>query len=101
YDRGVTDNFDLVQAELELAQARSNSVLAKIDRTLAAAAIRRATGTLLDAFPGAGPKASETPVDGVSPAPVEGGGVEADREPVGGEIVARSDAGGERDGSPP
>lgn len=54
YERGVTDNFDLVQAELELAQARTGTVLAKIEQTLAAAVIRRATGTLVAAFPSAG-----------------------------------------------
>lgn len=60
YDRGVTDNFDLVQAELELAQARTGSVLAKIEQTLAAAAIRRATATLVAAFPSASPAGVET-----------------------------------------
>jgi outer membrane protein TolC len=50
YDKGVTDNFDLVQAETDLAEARSGQVLAAIDELLAAAALRRATGTLGDAF---------------------------------------------------
>jgi outer membrane protein len=61
YDRGVTDNFDLVQAELELAQARTGSVLARIEQTLAAAAIRRATATLVAAFPSAARETETAP----------------------------------------
>jgi len=46
----VTDNFDLVQAESELAEARSGRVLAAIEEILAAAQLRRAEGTLGEAF---------------------------------------------------
>ena len=50
YEKGVTDNFDLVQAETDLAEARSGQVLAAIAETMAAAELRRAAGTLEDAF---------------------------------------------------
>ena len=46
----MTDNFDLVQAESELAEARSGRVLAAIEEILAAAQLRRAEGTLGEAF---------------------------------------------------
>ena len=50
YEKGVTDNFDLVQAESERAEARSGRVLAAIEEILAAAQVRRAEGTLGEAF---------------------------------------------------
>lgn len=50
YEKGLTDNFDLVQAEEQLTEARAATILAAIDHTLAAAAVRRATGTLTAAF---------------------------------------------------
>ncbi len=50
YEKGVTDNFDLVQAETELTEARSGQVLAAIDEVLSAAQLRRVAGTLGDAF---------------------------------------------------
>jgi outer membrane protein len=50
YDKGITDNFDLVQAETDLAEARSGSVLAAIEELLAAAQVRRSAGTLGEAF---------------------------------------------------
>jgi outer membrane protein TolC len=50
YDRGVTDNFDLVQAEEELTEAKTRQVLSAIQEALAAAAVRRAAGTLVEAF---------------------------------------------------
>ena len=50
YDKAVTDNFDLVQAETDLAEARSGQVLAAIDEILAAAQVRRVAGSLGDAF---------------------------------------------------
>lgn len=50
YEKGLTDNFDLVQAEEQLTEARAATILAAIDQTLAAAAVRRATGTLTAAF---------------------------------------------------
>ncbi|MET0153420.1 MAG: TolC family protein [Candidatus Binatia bacterium] len=50
YEKGITDNFDLMQAESELAEARGGQVLAAIDEILAAAAVRHATGTLEEAF---------------------------------------------------
>jgi outer membrane protein len=50
YEKGITDNFDLMQAESELAEARGGQVLAAIDAILAAAAVRHATGTLEEAF---------------------------------------------------
>jgi hypothetical protein len=50
YDRGVTDNFDLVQAEEQLTEARAAHLLAVIDRAVAAAAVRRTAGTLTRAF---------------------------------------------------
>jgi outer membrane protein len=50
YEKGVTDNFDLVQAETELAEARGAQVLAAIDEVLSAAQLRRAAGTLGEAF---------------------------------------------------
>jgi outer membrane protein len=59
YDKGVTDNFDVVQAETDLAEAKSGQVLTAIDELLAAAALRRAAGTLGDVF-----GFSEGPSDG-------------------------------------
>ena len=50
YEKGLTDNFDLVQAEEQLTEARAARVLAAIEHTIAAAAVRRATGTLTRAF---------------------------------------------------
>jgi outer membrane protein len=50
YEKGVTDNFDLVQAETDLAEARSGQVLAAIDEVLSAAQLRRVAGTLGEAF---------------------------------------------------
>ena len=50
YDKGVTDNFDLVQAETDLAEAHSGSALAAIEQLLAAAQVRRAAATLGEAF---------------------------------------------------
>ena len=50
YEKGVTDNFDLVQAETELAEARSGQVLAAIDEVLSAAQLRRVAETLGEAF---------------------------------------------------
>jgi outer membrane protein len=50
YEKGVTDNFDLIQAETELAEARGAQVLAAIDEVLTAAQLRRAAGTLGEAF---------------------------------------------------
>jgi outer membrane protein TolC len=59
YEKGITDNFDLVQAESELAEARGGQVLAAIDEILAAAAVRHATGTLEEAF-----GVADEPLDG-------------------------------------
>ena len=50
YEKGVTDNFDLVQAESQLAEAQSGRALAAIEEIVAAAQLRRAAGTLGDAF---------------------------------------------------
>ncbi len=50
YEKGLTDNFDLVQAEEQLTEARASQILAAIDHALAAAAVRRAVGTLTTAF---------------------------------------------------
>jgi outer membrane protein TolC len=50
YEKGVTDNFDLVQAETAVAEAESGRVLAAIEQVLAAAALRRSAGTLGDVF---------------------------------------------------
>lgn len=50
YEKGLTDNFDLVQAEEQLTEARAAKILAAIDSALAAAAVRRSTGTLTAAF---------------------------------------------------
>jgi outer membrane protein TolC len=46
YERGVADNFDVIDAESNLFQAQTALVAAEIDRALAALALRRATGTL-------------------------------------------------------
>lgn len=62
YEKGVTDNFDLVQAETELAEARGGRVLAAIEEELAAAQIRRAAGTLGEAL-GVSNELSEGPND--------------------------------------
>lgn len=50
YEKGLSDNFDLVQAEEQLTEARAGQILSAIDQALAAAAVRRATGTLTAAF---------------------------------------------------
>jgi len=50
YEKGVTDNFDLVQAETDLAEASSASVLAAIGEVLAAADVHHAAGTLAETF---------------------------------------------------
>jgi outer membrane protein len=50
YEKGLGNNFDLVQAEEQLTEARAARVLVSIDEALAAAAVRRAAGTLTDAF---------------------------------------------------
>jgi len=50
YEKGLTDNFDLVQAEEQLTEARAARILSSVDQALAAAAVRRATGTLTTAF---------------------------------------------------
>ncbi len=50
YEKGITDNFDLVQAESERAEARSGQVLAVIEEVLAAADLRRAEGTIDEAL---------------------------------------------------
>jgi outer membrane protein len=55
YEKGVTDNFDLVQAETDLAEASSASVLAAIDEVLATADVQHAAGTLGEAFAAAPP----------------------------------------------
>jgi len=46
YEKGLTDNFDLVQAEEQRADAKGGAVLAAIDEVIAAAAVHRAVGTL-------------------------------------------------------
>lgn len=60
YEKGVTDNFDLVQAETDLAEARSGQVLAAIEEELASAQLRRSAGTL-DAALGAENELSDEP----------------------------------------
>ncbi|MGH7899057.1 MAG: TolC family protein, partial [Candidatus Binatia bacterium] len=50
YDKGITDNFDLVQAETDLAEAKSGNVLAAIEELLAGAQVRRSAGTLAESF---------------------------------------------------
>lgn len=69
YEKGLTDNFDLVQAEEQLTEARAAQILAAIDHTLAAAAVRRATGTLTAAFVDVPPARAPVPVD--EPAPFD------------------------------
>ena len=59
YEKGVTDNFDLVQAETDLAEASSASVLAAIGEVLAVADVQHAAGTLGEAFRETSP--AETP----------------------------------------
>lgn len=61
YEKGVTDNFDLVQAETDLTEARSGRVLSAIAEELAAAALRRSAGTLGEAL-----RVSDEPSDGPS-----------------------------------
>ncbi|MDG2305456.1 MAG: TolC family protein [Candidatus Binatia bacterium] len=64
YEKGLTDNFDLVQAEEQLTEARAGQILATIDQAVAAGAVRRATGTLTAAFldlpPAAAPAVRDT-----------------------------------------
>lgn len=68
YDKGVTDNLDLVQSEVQRLEAESGRVLAAIDEALAAAAVRRATGTLVDAFGGsAAPAPAPSPPAAAAP----------------------------------
>jgi outer membrane protein TolC len=50
YDKGVTDNFDLVQAEEQRAEAQASQAIALINEAVAAAVVRRASGTLAEAF---------------------------------------------------
>ena len=52
YDKGITNNFDLVQAEESRTEAKSAFVLATIHEAVAAANVRRAAGTLVEAFGG-------------------------------------------------
>jgi len=60
YEKGVTDNFDLVQAEEQRAEADAGSAIALIDEAVAAATVRRASGTLAEAFGvGSPPKPAE------------------------------------------
>ncbi|MGH7336303.1 MAG: TolC family protein, partial [Myxococcota bacterium] len=54
YEKGITNNFDLVQAEEQRTEAKSAYVLAAIEETLSAALVRRAAGALEDAFGGSG-----------------------------------------------
>jgi len=62
YEKGLTDNFDLMQAEEQLTEARAARILAAIDRAVSAATVRRATGTLTEAFVAAdGPPAPPEP----------------------------------------
>jgi outer membrane protein len=46
YDRGVADNFDVIDAENNLFQAQSGLIAAQVDRALAALTLRRVTGSL-------------------------------------------------------
>jgi outer membrane protein TolC len=50
YEKGVTDNFDLVQSEVQLAEARSGTAIAAIDTAIAAAELHRVAGTLAERF---------------------------------------------------
>ena len=50
YEKGITNNFDLVQAEQQLTDARTQVVLGAIQEVMAAAFERRAAGKLLEAF---------------------------------------------------
>jgi len=61
YQKGVTDNFDLVQAEGQLADAQSGRVLAAIEEIVAAAQLRRAAGTLGESFGIASPAPDDQP----------------------------------------
>jgi outer membrane protein len=46
YERGLAGNFDIIDAEACLLQAQSALIASRIDRALAAVAVRRATGSL-------------------------------------------------------
>lgn len=50
YEKGVTDNFDLVQAEEQRAEAEAAHAVALINQAVAAATVRRASGTLAESF---------------------------------------------------
>jgi outer membrane protein len=50
YDKGVTDNFDAVQAEIQNAEAQGSVALATIEQAVAAAELHRAAGTLVERF---------------------------------------------------
>jgi outer membrane protein TolC len=63
YERGVTDNFDLVQAEEQLAESQAAQVVSMLDQTVAAAIVRRAIGTLSEAFTAPTPPASDAAGD--------------------------------------
>jgi len=66
YAKGVTDNFDLVQAEAQLAEARGSQVLAAIDQVAAGAVLLHTTGELVAAF-GESPAPTETHPDDTDP----------------------------------
>ena len=57
YEKGVTDNLDLVQAEEQRAAAKGDTVLAAIDEVIAAASVHRAAGTLTEKFIAGAPAA--------------------------------------------
>ncbi|MBI1874092.1 MAG: TolC family protein [Acidobacteria bacterium] len=46
YERGLADNFDVIDAEANVFQARSDLIAATVDRALAVLALSRATGLL-------------------------------------------------------
>lgn len=50
YDKGVTDNFDLVQSEEQRSEAQAAHAVALVNQAVAAAAVRRASGTLAETF---------------------------------------------------
>ncbi len=69
YDKGVTDNFDLVQAEEQRAEAQAAHAISFVNEAVAAAVVRRASGTLAETF-GAAPPPPPPPAPSDAQRPV-------------------------------
>jgi outer membrane protein len=49
FSHGMADNFDIIESETELQQARTNHLAAKIEYIVGLFRLRAAIGTLIDA----------------------------------------------------